>query len=327
MRKLKISLYAAQKEIADDFIGFIGSEFSFEYEWQPLNEESKVDTVPQFSLFLLSLQSANSLWLKERVKQLLELGVHNQSIYFVLMNKETISKESDMELVITDLRNQLSNYLSKPQIDVISLNAFKAFNEMEERFMYYDFALEEYRTVKQLVIGDADDFQAFLNYHGQAQVLNRLKIWSQSPYLLFWKNDEASTVVTYSLPNVILDKLKDLAKVQLIKTKTLDEFNILKQDQQVIALRYVTDEINEQPASNEILIGKVQTNLQLQYFNEEIYALKRLPKEKLAQIGDLVFLDSKGYPKSKTKIQDWNAEIENISGFTQLMNKIGVKLI
>ncbi|OCS92488.1 hypothetical protein [Caryophanon latum] len=325
---MKISLYAAQKAIADDFIDFVGSEFSFEYEWKPLNEESKVGTVPHFSLFLLSLQSANSLWLKERVKQLLELGAHDQSIYFILMNKETVSKKSDIELVITDLSNQLSNYLVNPQIDVISLKVFKAFNEKEERFMYYDFALEEYRTIKQIVVGDADDFQDFLNYHGQGQVLNRLQIWSKSPYLLFWKNDEVSTVVTYSVPNIITDKLQQLARIQVIETKTLDEFNMLKQDQQVISLRYVAeDEINEQLASNEFLFGKSKTNPQIQYFDEEVYTLKKLPKDKLAQMVDLVFLDSKGYPKPKNKIQNWGAELENISGFTQLINEVKAKLV
>lgn len=328
MRDLKISLYAAQKAIADNFVDFVGSECSFEYEWHPLNEESLVDTAPHYSLFLLSLQNANSLWLKERVKQLLELGAHHQSIYFVLMNKETVSKKSDMGLVISDLNNGLSNYIANPQIDIISLKAFKAFNEKDERFMYYDFSLEEYRTIKQLMVGNIYDFQAFLNYHGQAQVLERLQTWSQSPYLLFWKNEQVSTVVTYSVPNVITNKLHQCAKVQLIETKKLDEFNILKQDQQVISIQYVEeDEITEQPPSNAFVIGKSKTNPYIHYFNEEIYALKKLSKDKILKIEELVFLDQKGYPKPKTKVQNWDVEIENISGFTQLIHNIGVELV
>ncbi|MFS0876086.1 hypothetical protein [Solibacillus isronensis] len=324
---MKIKLYSTQKAIADDFINFVGDEFNFEYEWQPLNVESEVDSTPHFSLFLISLQSANSLWLKERVKQLLQLGAHHQSIYFVLMNKEIISKKSDIELVVTDLHKQLSSYMANPQIDVISLKAFKAFVGKEERFMYYDFLLEEYRTIKQLMIGDVNDFQAFLNYHGQAQVKNRLQVWSQSPYLLFWKNDKVPTIVSYNVPKVILDKLQEIAKIQLREAKTLDEFTTIKQDQQVISLQYVLeDEINEQPVSNTFLIGKTNSNSNVHYFDEQVYELKKLPTDKLLQIKELVFLDEKGYPKSKSKIKDWHAEIDYISGFTQLINNIGVKL-
>lgn len=324
---LKIMLYSTQKEIADDFIKFTGDEFNFEYEWQPLNEQSEIDAAPHFSLFLLNLQSANGLWLKERVQQLLQLGAHNQSMYFVLMNKEIIAKKSDVELVVTDLHKQLSSYIANPQIDVISLKAFKAFAEKEERFMYYDFSLAEYRTIKQVMLGDVDDFQAFLNYQGQAQVLKRLQVWSESPYLLFWKNEKVSTIMSYKVPKVILEKLQQINNVQLMEAKTFDEFTMLKQDQQVISLQYVLEEeINEPLIDNTILIGKNKTNPYLHYFDEQVYELKKLPKEKLYQIEELVFLDEKGYPKPKSKIKDLDAEIEYTSGFTDLIKNIGVKL-
>ena len=328
MSKLKIILYSTQKGIADDFTHFVGDEFNFEYKWQPLNEESEVESTPHFSLFLLSLQNANSSWLKERVKQLIEQGAHHQSMYFVLMNKETISKTSEVELVVSDLYKQLASCIANPQIDVISLKTFKAFSEKEERFMYYDFSLEEYRTIKQLMIGDVDDFQAFLNYHGQAQVSKRLQIWFESPYLLFWKNEQVSTIVSYKVPTVILEKLQQTFNTQLITAQTIDEFTALKQDRQVISLQYVLeDEINEQTASDMFLIGTSKTNPNIHYFDEQVFELKKLPTEKLYQIEELVFLDVKGYPKPKTKVKDWHAEIENISGFTALIKNIGVKLV
>lgn len=329
MRQLKINLYAAQKATAEEFLNFIGNEFNFEYEWLPLNEESIVDDIPHFSIFLLSLQNANSLWLKERVKKLLDVGAHNQSIYFVLMNKEAISKKSDVELVVTDLSKYLSSNLTNPQIDVISLKAFKAFNENEERFIYFDYSLGEHRTIKQLTDGNLDDFQDFQNYHGQAEVVKRLQEWSQNAHLLFWKNSQLTTVVAHNVPKVILDKLQQLIKVQLIEIEKLGDFEILKQDKQVISLQYIDDDlVVEQPvSSNAFVIGKYKSNPHIEYFDEEIYRLKNLPKDKLIQIENLVFLDQKGYPKPKKKIQDWDTEIENISGFTQLMHKIGVKLI
>lgn len=329
-KKLKINLYASQKAIAEDFINFVGDEFNFEYGWNPLNNESEVDSTPHFSLFLLNLQSANSSWLKERVKKLLQLGVHHQSMYFVLIDKEIISKKSDIELVIADLSKELSNYIENPQIDIISLKAHKALNEKEEKFMYYDFSLEEYRTIKQLMIGDVDDFQAFLNYYGQSQVLKKLQFWMQSPYLLFLKNNEISTVVSYKVPKVILEKLNQVAKIHLLEAETLDEFTALKQDQQVISLQYITeDEYDEQLTNSTYLISNKKTNLKsnFHYFDEEIYELKKLPTDKLLQIEELVFFDEKGYPKPKIKVKDWNIEIENISGFTHLINEIGVKLV
>lgn len=328
MSRLKIMLYSTQMGVANDFIDFIGDEFDFDYEWQPLNEQSEVDSTPHFSLFLLSLQSANSSWLKERVKQLLQLGAHHQSMYFVLINKETISKKSDIELVVSDLHKQLANYIANPQIEVISLKAFKAFVEKEERFMYYDFLLEEYHTIKQLMIGSVDDFQAFLNYHGQALVMKRLQVWYESPYLLFWKNEQVPTIVSYNVPKTILEKLQQTFKVQLMKAQTLDEFTTLKQDQHVISLQYVLeDEISEQPSNNTILIGNSKKNPYIHYFDEKLFELKKLPTDRLYQIEGLVFLDKKGYPKPKSKIKDWHAEIENISGFTDVINNIGVKLV
>lgn len=328
MTNLKITLYSTQMAVANDFIDFVGDEFDFDYEWQPLNDQNEANSTPHFSIFLLSLQSANSSWLKERIKQLLQLGAHHQSIYFVLMNKETISKKSDIELVVSDLQKQLAHYIANPQIDVISLKAYKAFMEKEERFMYYDFSLEEYRTIKQLLVGGVEEAEAFQNYHSQRQLIKRLQVWSESPYLLFWKNEEVPTILSYNVPIVILEKLQQTFNVQLVKAQTLDEYTTLKQDQQIISLQYLLDnEINEQPANQTFLISDSKNKPYTHYFDEKVYELKKLPTDKLLQIEELVFLDEKGYPKPKTKIKDWDAEIENISGFTQLINNIGVKLV
>lgn len=325
---MKVNIYSTTKTISDDFIEFVADINQFDYQWKPINKITKMEAKPHFSIFLLNLQSAASSWMIERINELIQLGAHHQSLYFVLIDKEVVSKSSDIELVVLDLQAQLSKYIENPQIDVISLKAFKAFKENNEKFLYYDTSVDQHRTIKQLAKGDTEDFQTFIQYHGQLNVINKLQLWAECRYLLFWKNITRQALLTYNVPQVIIQRVQQLGDIHHIKAETLQEFTLLKQDHQFISLHYISNHENfEESSGTNFLIGKNLNNDKVHYFNKDIYELKKLPIENILRIESLVFLDEKGYPKPKTKIQDWSLEIENISGFTQLIKEIGVKLL
>lgn len=323
MSDLKVKLFSNQKAIADDFINYVGDKFNFDYQWQSLNEENIKETTPHFSIFLLNLQNANNVWLKNQVKRLIEFGAHDQSMYFLLVDKETISKKNEIELVKSDLFSQLSKIITNPKIDLISLQAIKAFYKKEERFLYFDSSLEEYRTIKQILLGNNDDLQNFHDYHGKENVSIRLQFWAENNYLPLWKRENEKIILSYNVPEIILEEIIQYDNVYLLKIQTLDDFLLLSQDHQVVSLQYVINqEVSQDLNENTLYIGNNNEDSDIHYFDETIYRLKRLPNEHLRQKDELVFVDEKGYPKPKTRVKDWSKEIDRVSGITRIIEDI-----
>lgn len=321
---VKLHIYSLQKSIADDFQDFINIQDTFEVAWYPLNEETELDNTPHFALFLLNIQNANSFWLKQQVAKLKELGAHDQNFYFVIYNKESAPKPRDILLVIEDLKKSLADVLLSPAIDAISLKAHKAYAEEDVRFLYFDEYLDEHRTIKQLQLGDADDFLQFQQYIGKRAVEQTVGKWSVSPYLLFWKNEQVATVVTYEVPTYLIEALQEQYHFTHLQAESLEQFNQLKSDKEIISIRKTDEHYPLQ--QNEFVLSHLNKGQNVLYFDEAIYELLKLPLEKIKQHKELVFKDAKGYSKPKTKIQDWYTELKTASGFTNVVKELGVKM-
>lgn len=321
---VRIHIYSLQKSIADDFQDFINIQDTFEVAWYPLNEETELGDTPHFALFLLNIQNANSLWLKQQVTKLKVLGAHDQNFYFVIYNKESAPKPKDILIVIEDLKKSLKDVLVSPAIDAISLKAHKAYVEEDIRFLYFDEYLDEHRTIKQLQVGEVDDFLQFQQYIGKRVVEQTIEKWSVSPYLLFWKNEQVTTFVTYEVPKYLIGELQEQYRFTHIQAESLEQFNQLKSDKEIISIRKTNEHYPLQ--QNEFVLSRLNKGQNVLYFNEEIYELLKLPLEKNQQRKDLVFKDAKGYPKPKTKIRDWYAELKTASGVTNVIKELGVKM-
>lgn len=321
---MRLHIYAPQIDIYENFLSFIDQNEAFEPQYYSISIQKDIEEIPHFSIFLLNAQSANSIWLKQHIHDLKTYGAHDQNFYFVIYNKE-IAKVNDIQLVVEDLKKSLSETVANPKIDVISLAANEAFKKSDSRFMYFDENLNNNRTIKQIEVGNADDYLFFRKYIGKDKLEHALEEWANSPYLLFWKNENVKTVVTYKVPEVIIAALSAKYKFSLIDARNIEEFSKLQQDQEIISLTMTADDLNIDLKERQFILGndfKLKDSNYL-YFDEEKYVLSKLPLEKILERENLVILDSKGYPKPKTKIKNWKQEIFNLSGLENVINRVG----
>lgn len=322
---MRLHIYSLQETIYESFLYFIDQSLPFETHWYPLNEDVIVEENPHFSIFLLSIQNANSSWLKQHIEKLKSIGAHDRNFYFVLHNKEAAPRPSDIAIVIEDLRKSLSEILVNPMINPISIRAHQAFVQGESRFLYFDDTLNEHRTLKQLETGDAKDLLYFHQYIGKKQVEKVLEEWSESPFLLFWKNSNLKTLLIYNVPDIVVSGLGEYHKFNLITANNNDEFLKIQQDKQIISITSTDyDEVTDL-LPNQFLLSKTfsRSSYNKLYFDEEVHTLAKLPVKKIIEKDDLVFLDAKGYPKPKSKIKDWNLEIANLSGLENIIKRVG----
>ncbi len=321
---MRLHIYSLQEETYNSFLSFMDQSLPFEAYWFPLNEDGMVEDIPHFSIFLLSIQNANSIWLKQHIEQLKIMGAHDRNFYFVLHNKEAAPRPSDIAVVVEDLRKSLSETLLNPMIDQISIRAYEAFVQGNSRFLYFDDTLHEHRTIKQLEKGNANDYLCFQHYIGKKQVEMVLEEWSKSPFLLFWKNSNVKTLLFYDVPDVVVSSLSEQFNFQVITANNKEEFLKLQQDKEIISM--TTDDYPEgfDLPPNQFLLSKsfCGSKSNKLYFNEEVYELAKLPVPKIIE-KDLVFLDTKGYPKPKSKIIDWNLEIAKLSGLNTVIKRVG----
>jgi hypothetical protein len=322
---MRINIYSLQKETYESFLSFIDQSLPFETQWYPLNEDVVVEEIPHFSIFLLSIHNANSSWLKEHIEHLKGMGAHDRNFYFVLHNKEAAPRSSDISVVIEDLQKSFSKSLVNPTVHPISIRAYEAFIQEDNRFMYFDDTLHEHRTIKQLKTGDANDYLTFQRYIGKEHVDKILEEWSNSPFLLFWKNSDTTTLLVYDVPNVVINSLNKSYNINLITVNNEAEFLKLQQDKQIISLTSKESYETNDLLPNQFILSKsfsrsAGTKL---YFDEDVYALEDLPVKEIIGNNNLVFCDAKGYPKQKSKIKDWDRELANLSGLTNVIKKIG----
>ncbi|MDF0728889.1 hypothetical protein PY093_19950 [Cytobacillus sp. S13-E01] len=322
---MRLHIYSLQKATYNNFLSFIDQSLPFETYWLPLNEDIVGEEIAHFSIFLLDIQNANSIWLKKQIERLKFMGAHDNNFYFVLHNKEAAPRQSDIELVVKDLRESLSEILVDPKIHKISLRAYEAFVQGDSRFLYFDDILNEHRTIKQLETGDTNDYLCFQRFIGKKQVEKVLKEWSESPFLLFWKNSNLKSLLVFNVPDIVLNSLSELYKFNLIIANNEVEFLKIKQDKDIISITSVNYYEGAELPPNHFLLSKSYGNStgNKLYFDEELYALAKLPIDKIKEM-DIVFLDVKGYPKPKNKIKDWNLEIANLSGLDTVIKRVGV---
>lgn len=323
---MRLHIYAPQINIYKNFLSFIDKNEVFEPYFYSLSVENEVIDIPHFSIFLLNAQSANSIWVKKRIHELKSCGAHDQNFYFVIYNKETV-KVSDIQLVIEDIKKSLDETIENPKIDVSSIAAYEAFKNNDFRFLYFDENVNENRTIKQLEVGNTNDYLSFRKYIGKDLIEKVLEDWSNSPYLLFWK-EEVKTLVTYKIPQVILDVLNDEYDFNLIDARNVEEFSKLQQDRDIISLTMVGNLINNSLNDQQFVLGNdfTEENSNYLYFDEAVYELSKLPTEKILEKEDLVIFDAKGYPKPKTRVKNWKKEIYDLSGLVNVINRIGVCL-
>jgi hypothetical protein len=324
---MRLHIYAPQIDIYEKFLSFIDQNEVFEPYFYSLSIENDVEEIPHFSIFLLNAQSANSIWVKQRIHELKTCGAHDQNFYFVIYNKET-AKFSDIQLVVEDIEKSLIETIENPKIDVISLAVHEAFKNGDSRFMYFDENLSDNRTIKQIESGTANDYLFFRKYIGKDLVEKVLEDWTNSPYLLFWKNGKAKTLVTYKVPQIIIEVLNAEYKFSLIDAQNVNEFSKLQQDREIISLTMANYILNDNLKDQQFVLGNDinRKDSNYLYFDEEKYRLSKLPIEKILEKEDLVIRDIKGYPKPKTKVKDWKTEITNLSGLINVINRIGVCL-
>ncbi|RLL43933.1 hypothetical protein D8M04_13605 [Oceanobacillus piezotolerans] len=322
---MRLHIYSLQETTYESFLSFIDQSLPFKIHWYPLNEEVTVEGIPHFSIFLLSIQGANSIWLMQHIEKLKNMGAHDQNFYFVLYNKESAPRQSDIELVVEDLHNNLSEMLVKPMIDTISIRAYDAFVQGESRFLYFDDILNEHRTIKQLETSDSADYLNFQKYIGKRQVEIILEEWSRSPFLLFWKKSNLKTLLVYDVPEVVVSSLLMHYNFNLITASNEDEFLKIQQDKEIISITSTDHDEATDLLPNQFILSNSCTKStgNKLYFNEEVYTFAKLPVENIIEKEDLVFLDAKGYPKPKSKIKDWDTEIANISGLKTVINRVG----
>jgi hypothetical protein len=321
---MRLHIYSLKEATYESFLSFIDQSLPFETHWYPLNEDVVVEENPHFSIFLLGIQNANSSWLKQHIEKLKTVGAHDRNFHFVLHNKEATPRPSDIAVVVEDLRKSLSEILVNPMIDAISIRAHEAFIQGESRFLYFDDTLNEHRTIQQLETGDGNDFLYFHQYIGKKQVQKVLEEWSESPFLLFWKNRDLKTLLVYDVPDVVVSSLGEHYKFNLIIANSKDEFLKVQQDKQIISITSTDYDERTDLLPNQFLLSKTfKSSYNKLYFDEEVYELVQLPVEKIIEKDNLVFLDAKGYPKPKSKIKDWNIEIANLSGLKTVIKKVG----
>ncbi|HFK1511916.1 hypothetical protein [Bacillus paranthracis] len=333
MKKLKVNVYTKKDEQFDRFMYIIedmNEDLRFQFDKKTFGDDS-LEESSHYSVFLLNTHFANNVWLVEQVQMLKDKGAHDQSFLFILIDRERV-KDADLILIEKDLEKSLQKFIHKPNIISMSLAGYEAYMNKDDRFIFWNEQAKEHCSIKQL--NNNNEYMLIFNkFLGIDTLKQHFILWSENKELLL-ENLSIPKVIGNNIPEIIIKEIEQKLGCSMAVFNKQSEFEVMSNNLGVISFVGV-DTLNEaydilscQSNVNVIVLNPDIVSLnqdidqRLMPFFESIYEKRKFPKGVLEKDKELLILDVRGYPISKSKVDNWNEEILRLSGLLKILNKV-----
>ncbi|AJI30719.1 hypothetical protein I6G76_20105 [Bacillus cereus] len=331
---MKVNVYAQRDEQFDRFMYMIedmNEELGFQFDKKAFGGEF-VEEELHYSIFLLNTHFANNIWLVEQVQMLKAKGAHDQSLLFILTDRERV-KDADLTLIEKDLEKTLQKFIHKPNIISMSLVGYEAYMNKDDRFIFWNEQVKEHCSIKQL--NNNNEYMLLFNkFLGIDTLKQHFVLWLENKQLVSLGNVSTPTVIGKNIPGIIIEEIEKKLGCSVAIFNKQSEFEVMSNNLGVIsfvavdALNEANDILSCHSNVNVIVLNPDEVSLnrdldqRLMPFFESVYEKRNFPKGVLEKDEELLILDEKGYPMPKYKVDNWNEEILRSSGLLKILNKV-----